>query len=202
MSEADKQKWDKKYAEGAYESKTHPAVFLAEQLAFITAALREARIPEPWRALDLACGAGRNSHFLSTNGFEVDAIDISAVGLARAAENAPPDTPGINWLCRDLDEFDANEFGRYHLIIMMRYVNLPLLKRVTQNLHPGGFILCEKHLRTDESVVGPRNPAFRVAPGELKQALSTLKIHYYEESIITEPDNNKAAVARVLAQQN
>ena len=200
MSEADKQKWDKKYADGAYESKTYPAVFLAEQLDSITASFHKKQINKPWRALDLACGAGRNSHYLSTKGFEVDAVDISETGLARAAENAPKNTLKIEWRCRDLDEFDVNEYDRYHLIIMMRFVNLALLKTVTQNLLPGGFILCEEHLQTDEAVVGPRNPAFRVAPGALRNTLSSLTVHHYSESIITEPNGDKAAVARILAQ--
>ena len=150
--------------------------------------------------VDLACGAGRNSHFLSRQGFHVDAIDISATGLARAEKNAPSNSSPIKWICRDLEDLDRQELGHYHLILMMRYVNLPLLQAVTRNLLPGGFIICEEHLQTNETVVGPRNPAFRVAAGALKEVLSDLTIHHYRESIITEPNGDKAAVARIVAQ--
>jgi 2-polyprenyl-3-methyl-5-hydroxy-6-metoxy-1,4-benzoquinol methylase len=37
------------------------------------------------KALDIAAGNGRNAVFLSRNGFSVDAVDISEVGLAAQA---------------------------------------------------------------------------------------------------------------------
>ena len=200
MSKLDKEKWDKKYAEGAYETKTYPAAFLAEQLSFILAELNKNNDENQFRALDLACGAGRNSHFLSANGFQVDAIDISETGLARAANNAPKNKSSIQWICRDLDDFAASEVGEYHLMLMMRYVDLPLLQTITANLLPGGFVVCEEHLQTAEDVVGPRDPNFRVAPGALKEALVGLQIHHYSESIIIEPNGDKAALARIVAQ--
>jgi 2-polyprenyl-3-methyl-5-hydroxy-6-metoxy-1,4-benzoquinol methylase len=37
--------------------------------------------PGGGRALDLACGLGGNAVFLARRGFEVDAVDISEVGI-------------------------------------------------------------------------------------------------------------------------
>ena len=202
MSEQDKLKWNEKYAAGAYETRAYPANFLADKLETIKNALRETAINAPWDGLDLACGAGRNSHFLATQGFRMDAVDISEQGLQRAAKNKLADALPINWVCQDLENSSAENFSRYHLILMMRYVNIPLLRAVTKNLVAGGLIICEEHLKTDEAVIGPKNPNFRVAPGALKDALSELNILHYSESIITEPNGDKAAVARILAQRS
>ena len=74
MSTADRNKWDQRYREGAYASRDYPSEFLKQQLLHL----------KPGKALDLACGAGRNSIFLAQNGFFVDAVDVSSVGLERA----------------------------------------------------------------------------------------------------------------------
>ena len=201
MSTQDKDKWDAKYAAGAYESKQYPGAYLAKHLPAIIDVLTNGATPKPWRALDLACGAGRNSHYLSEHGFEVDAVDISAVGLARAAEQAAASESTINWIQRDLEDANTDGFSCYDLIIMMRYVNLPLLRAVTNNLNPGGFVLCENHLRTNAQVVGPKNPAFRVAPGKLGESLSDLEIIHSSEETIRDPNSEHAAVARILARK-
>jgi 2-polyprenyl-3-methyl-5-hydroxy-6-metoxy-1,4-benzoquinol methylase len=38
----------------------------------------------PGRALDLACGEGRNALWLAGKGWQVTAVDFSAVGLEKA----------------------------------------------------------------------------------------------------------------------
>ena len=42
----------------------------------------------PGRAADLGCGPGRNAIYLASRGFEVDAVDLSPVALAWAADRA------------------------------------------------------------------------------------------------------------------
>ncbi len=78
MSEADRAKWDARYAAGAFSSRPHPSEFLRANLALCPAG----------RALDIACGAGRNALFLARQGWSVDAIDISQAGLDRARSAA------------------------------------------------------------------------------------------------------------------
>ena len=43
------------------------------------------RLPPGGRALDLACGRGRNAVHLARLGFLVDAVDVSTIGLAMSS---------------------------------------------------------------------------------------------------------------------
>lgn len=206
MSTKDKEKWDAKYSAGAFESRQYPSIYLAEHLTDITRGLESAGISPPWRALDIACGAGRNTHYLSAEGFVVDAVDISSTGLERAAQKAPETAATVSWIQYDLERGLPENLTDYHLIIMMRYVNLPLLSTLEPKLLPGGYIICEEHMRTELMVNGPKNPNFRVAPGQLAHALveqsnSKLQVEQLSEGEITDPDGEAAAVARILVRK-
>ena len=190
MSKADREKWNKRYREGAYAERSHPSTLLEEWAG---------KIP-PGRALDLACGAGRNALFLAKLGFAVDAIDISGDALSRARETAQRAALKLNWIEHDLDEpypFDTD----YDLIVVMWYVNLGLISRLCDCLAPGGFLLCEEHLITDREVIGPSSINFRVAPGVLREAVSGLDVLLYEESIEMNSEGEQVASARVVAKK-
>src|SRR5438128_6186526 len=73
MSEADRERWNQRYRDGGYELRP------ADWRLALGARLKPAR--HGARALDLACGAGRNSLHLATLGYVVDAWDISDVAL-------------------------------------------------------------------------------------------------------------------------
>jgi tellurite methyltransferase len=190
MTEADRERWDTRYRDGAYAGRTEPSALLAQWID---------RIP-PGRALDVACGAGRNALFLAARGFEVDAVDISAVALDRARALARATGLQVNWIEQDLD--DPLALGAdYALVVVTRYVNLPLIRQLADQLGPGGFLVCEEHLVTSAEVIGPSNPAFRVRPGELLEVASGLQIRFMQEGIIEEPDGRPAALARLVAER-
>lgn len=190
MSAVDRQKWNRRYREGAYHGRTHPSAFLEECAA---------ALPAPGRALDLACGTGRNAVYLADLGFAVDAVDISAEALATGLARAP--ALPIRWLEHDLDSGFVPEAG-YDVIVNIRFVNLPLLESLVPWLRPNGVMIVEQHLATArDDVIGPTNPAFRVAPGELARLASTLMIERVQEDVFADPDGRKAALSRLLARQ-
>jgi SAM-dependent methyltransferase len=189
MSEQDRNKWNQRYAEDSYR-KNNPVTLLENWLP---------KLPIG-RALDLACGAGRNALFLAQAGFQVDAIDISVEGLKQARRKAEARDLGINWIEQDLDQaypFDT----AYDLIVVMWYVNLALITRLCDCLAPGGYLLSEEHLITDAEVIGPTNPDYRVATGELREAVSGLELLLFEESIEVIPEGGYVASARVVARK-
>ena len=190
MSKLDRDKWNQRYAEDSYH-KNNPVVLLEEWLPKLSVG----------KALDVACGAGRNSIYLARSGFQVDAIDVSAEGLRKARQQALQQGLEINWIEHDLDQpfpFEAD----YDLIIVMWYVNLELIARLCDCLATGGYLLCEEHLLTDQEVIGPSSPDYRVVPGALRETVSALDVLLYEESVETSSIGEKVASARVVAQKS
>jgi tellurite methyltransferase len=190
MSEIDREKWNQRYREGAYLERSHPSALLQEWIERIA----------PGRALDVACGAGRNTLYLASKGFDVDAVDISSEALCRARQSAQQQGVRVNWLEQDLDDPLPSQHA-YQLILVIRYVNLPLIRQLTATLAPGGILLCEQHLACGANVVGPTNPAFRVERGDLLAAAGDLTILTVTEGLVTEPDGQTAALARLVAQR-
>jgi SAM-dependent methyltransferase len=188
MAEADRAKWNERY-QGGYAAHGHPSAVLQEWIS---------RIPRG-RALDLACGAGRNALFLASHGFEVDAVDISRAALDRARLRAGEAGLEINWIEHDLDEPLTLKAG-YALILAVRFMNLPLVRELTATLVPGGFLVCEQHLVTEAEVAGPTDPAFRVRPGELNELAQGLRVRHFEETLTKDPDQRPMALARLVAQ--
>ena len=192
MSETDRHKWDARYRAGAFTDRAHPSALLA---AWID------RLPVG-RALDLACGAGRNALFLARNGFDVTGVDISTVGLERAQASARTTGLNVDWQHRDLDEpFITSE--RFQAICLFRYVNRPLIRKLPELLAPDGLLIVEEHLAIDSSkvdvpIIGPTNPEFLVRPGELASLLSGLNALHHAEGIVTDPDGRHAALARFV----
>jgi tellurite methyltransferase len=154
------------------------------------------------RALDVGCGTGRNALFLASSGYRVDAVDISPVGIDRAQSTAGARGLDIRFVAADLEAGLPAELGltrEYELIVMVRYVNIPLLRQLATRLAPGGTLLCDQHLRTETDVAGPRNSAFRVGHGELLDAAGTLDIKFYREGIVTDPDGINLSLAQLIA---
>lgn len=200
MSQSDRDKWNQRYREGAYATRKHPSALLVEWLPRLESEMR------PGKAVDIACGNGRNAIFLARRGWQVDAVDISEVALSALAEMASADDLRIACLQADLegDLKRAREFlppDRYDLAIMMRYTNLPMIAVAGSALAAGGYLLAEAHLLTDADVVGPRNPRFRVAPGALHDAATGLEIVTYREGIIADPDRRSVALAQLVARR-
>ena len=188
MSIADRKKWNQRYGEGAYSSRDYPSEFLKQRLSQT----------KPGKALDLACGTGRNAIFLAQNGFCVDAVDVSSVGLERAGERADSLGVSINWLNQDLLDQWKLPIERYSLIIMFRFVALDLLAVLPEILERGGSLIIEEHLRwRDHMVTGPTNEKFRVTPGELARVMDGLKVLYKYEGLVTEPDGALAALSQL-----
>jgi SAM-dependent methyltransferase len=191
MSEADRDKWERRYAEGSYEARTHPTRLLVDWLPRLA-------IPAGARALDLACGAGRNALYLAGQGLRVDALDISSVALERGAARAAEMGVEVNWIAIDLDEVEL-ETDCYALVVVARYMARNLTRALVESLRDGGYLLYEQHVRTDQPVSGPTNPEFRLQPNELLDMFRSLRVLYYHEGLMKDPDGPTIALAQLIA---
>jgi tellurite methyltransferase len=189
MSDEERERWDHRYATGDYVPRRDPSPFL---LAWLD------RIPVG-RALDVATGTGRHALALAAAGFTVDAVDISAVAIDAAREEARRRGLDVRWMVADLDEATLPGDG-YQLVTVLRYRNPRLWPRLADALAPDGWIVVEHHLRTSrEDAVGP-NDAFRLEPGELLRAFGHLRVVHYDERV--EPADHGSApfvLARMVA---
>ncbi|MGR8008566.1 class I SAM-dependent methyltransferase [Streptomyces hypolithicus] len=75
--------WDEFYAD-----RSKPVPFFVAKPDESLASYVDRGLVTPGRALDLGCGAGRNSLYLASLGFEVDAVDLSPGALAWAGDRA------------------------------------------------------------------------------------------------------------------
>ena len=192
MSQADLDKWDVRYKEGSYLARDYPSQFLQTWLERLPTSVFDGR------ALDLACGAGRNALCLAQTELCVDAMDISQAALDRAAESASQRGLEVNWIQADLDDTKL-EVGAYNLISVVRYMHREMSAQVMDALTPNGWLLIEHHLQSSRQVGGPTTNTFRLAPQELLRDYADLRVLYYEECIDDDRDGRTMALVRLVA---
>lgn len=141
-------------------------------------------LPAGGRALDVACGRGAVALWLATRGFTVDAVDISAVGLATAHG------AGIRAVEHDLDDgLPPSCRGPYDVVVCQRFRDPRLYPQLAATLAPGGLLVISVLSEVDEGP-GP----FRAPPGELRAAFAELDV-----LVDVERDGEAGLVARSAA---
>src|SRR5512135_1689314 len=131
--EDDRGKWNARYKGAGFYLGPEPSAFLADNIALI-----EALAPGR-KALDLACGEGRNSIFLARHGFTVTGLDISEEGIAKANRWAETEGRAVSFSCADLEGFAFAE--KYDLIINFNFLMRDLIPKMVAALNPGGVIV-------------------------------------------------------------
>jgi tellurite methyltransferase len=141
-----------------------------------------ARKLTPGRALDLACGSGRNAIWLAEHGWKVTAVDRSPITI-----------PGVETHVADLEkhEFPIDE-ASWDLIVESLYLQRDLFEPIKRGLKPGGVALVIVLLMEP----GHEQSLFRAQPGELPTYFDGWEIsHYYEG----QTSDHHRAVAEIVA---
>jgi SAM-dependent methyltransferase len=156
----------------------------------------------PGRALDIATGEGRNAVFLAQHGFQVDAVDISEVGLEKARKLAREAGLRIRTIPADLDIYPIPE-EHYDLIANFYFLDRSLISKIRGGLKKGGRVIFETYLieQRDLGTKGPRNPKYFLKHNELLRMFKGFRILLYREGIFTE-DRRKKAVASLIAEKS
>ncbi|MEO7125494.1 MAG: class I SAM-dependent methyltransferase [Nakamurella sp.] len=149
--------WDDRYREPGLVWGGAPNRFVAEYLADVPAG----------RAVDLACGQGRNAIYLAERGWTVTGVDFSEVAVDRARELAP----NVTWVCADIATFEPDPVDLAILI----YSHLPtaqrrnVLRHAAAALRPGGrlFVVGHNTRNIAEGAGGPQNPDILYTPTDL-----------------------------------
>jgi tellurite methyltransferase len=173
VSDNDQNRWDKRYSADHYIFGEIPASFLVE---------KEGLLPNSGRALDIAAGEGQNSVYLAELGFEVEAVDISAVGLRKAKSLAKRRGVDIEVRLWDIERSLIPD-GPFDVIICFNYLQRSLAPRIEETLAPGGILIME--LATVENLKYHRHPSrrFLIANNELMTWHQKLSILSYDEGV-------------------
>jgi len=128
------------------------------------------------RALDLACGSGRNALYLAELGWHVTAVDGSPVALEVLGARARERGLKIDTRIADLErgEFQIAS-DTYDLILDCYYLQRDLFAPIKAGVRPGGMAIVIVHL--DEAEATPT----RALAGELRTYFTDWKILHYRE---------------------
>jgi SAM-dependent methyltransferase len=168
--------WDRRYAEPRLVWSAEPNRFVVEELAGLP----------PGRALDLACGEGRNAIWLARRGWEVTGVDFSGVAVAKARAMAAEAGAAASFVRADLADH-VPEPGSADLVLLA-YLQVPdplrttVLERAAAALRPGGTLLWVAHDRSnlDGGHGGPRHPEVLSTPEEVASVLGGLAVRRAE----------------------
>jgi tellurite methyltransferase len=147
------------------------------------------------RALDLACGTGRNAVFLAGLGFTVDALDISEVAI-----EALEGVPGVHPRAVDLER-EPLPAGEYDVVVLINYLQRDLFAGAAAALAPGGVLVAETVTRAHVEQLGRTfDRRYLLEPGELREAFRGLEALRYEEGVV-QRSGRPRAVAGIVAQR-
>ncbi|MGH7855580.1 MAG: class I SAM-dependent methyltransferase [Candidatus Binatia bacterium] len=132
------------------------------------------------RALDIAAGKGRSALFLAARGFQVTAIDISAVGLEQGRRRAEDRSLSITWLQADLEHLQLAS-AEYDLIVNINYLQRSLIPRLKSALKPGGYVIFETYLIDQQAAGHPKNPDYLLNHNELLDYFRDFRVLLYRE---------------------
>ncbi|MCK6483633.1 MAG: methyltransferase domain-containing protein [Phycisphaerae bacterium] len=152
------------------------------------------------RALDLACGTGRDAVWLAMQGWNVDAWDVLPDALERAADRGRRCGVSIQTRVVDLEP-DALGMvsGEYDLVVGFNYLHRPLFEWIQRAVRPGGWLVYETFVEPQRIVFGkPRRRQFVLQPGELKERFAFWDIVRYAEG----PSGPRRIAAGIVARSS
>jgi SAM-dependent methyltransferase len=142
--------WDERYAATAMVWSAGPNQFVESELS---------ELP-PGRALDLACGEGRNARWLAERGWQVTAIDWSSVAVDKGRRT----TEAVDWQVGDAltaplpDDLDLVVLAYFQVVAEARRT---AVRRSYDALAPGGtfFVVAHDSTNLTEGTGGPQDPS-------------------------------------------
>ena len=188
---SDRQRWDERYAEKECASGKKANPFLRKYIHFLPKG----------KALDIAAGRGENAVFLAQHGFNVDAVDISRVGLLKAKRLAREMGVKIHTLLGDLETYSIQK-ERYDVIANFYFLKRSLIPKIKKGLRKGGRVIFETYTLDHRTLDtrGPKHPRYFLKPNELLGSFRGFRILIYREGIFKEEGRRKA-IASLIAEK-
>ena len=180
----DAEGWNRRYAASPGMWGAEPNVFLADAASGL----------KPGRALDLACGDGRNTLWLAASGWTVTAVDFSSVAIDRARDAARRAGAEVDLQVQDVTEWVPAE-AAYDLVALV-YLQLPherlrdVVRHACRAVAPGGTLFMVGHHldNLEHGVGGPQTAEVLYTEGDLADwcDLEVLSARKAERAVETE----------------
>ncbi|MFD9663879.1 class I SAM-dependent methyltransferase [Rhodococcus sp. NPDC059968] len=190
--------WDERYSQSELVWGAPPNAVVVERVTSLPRG----------RALDLACGEGRNAHWLATRGWEVTGLDYSAVALDKArrvAAEAPRSVrERLDYRVADVTDSDLG--GEYDLVLMI-YLHLApeerlqVVNRAISALKPDGILMILGHdaVNLSQGVGGPQDLELLYTPDDVVNSFDGRLVVDVAERRFRETDAGTAIDALVVA---
>lgn len=178
--------WDARFSSDEYIFGTEPNVWLAQHADLFKPGMR---------VLAVADGEGRNSVWMAQQGLQVDAFDISPVGIEKAKKLAQQQGVEVNFSIHGVDDYPWTT-GDYDAVvaIFIQFADpdtrATLFKRMKSALKPDGVILLQGYTpkQLEYKTGGPPNLSHLYTEELLQDAfgdLDVLELTSYEQ-VLTE----------------
>lgn len=156
---------------------------------------RTARLLHPGKALDLACGTGRNALWLAAQGWQVTAVDGAAAAIEILRREAAQRALTVDAQIADLHEYRIAE-AAWDFIALCYYLQRDLIERAKRGVVPGGTLLVIVHI----SEPGEEPKATRLERGQLAAYFQDWEVLHYFEGKPNDPSHRRS-VAEVVARR-
>ena len=181
--------WNKRYRSGEQPEDLDPAptrlvIETAKQLT-------------PGKALDLACGTGRNALWLADHGWKVTAIDGAPAAIEILQHRTAARGITVDARVADLEKGEYSiEPSAWNLIVISYYLQRDLFEPAKRGVVPGGIVLAIVHITEP----GEEPTYKRLRPRELRSYFEGWEILHHYEGKPQDPAHHRA-VADVVARR-
>ena len=136
--------------------------------------------------LDLACGRGRHSIFLSNLGYNVLSVDIDEYKLdcfnGKLIKKKVLDVEKLNNWPLVKKKFDA--------IIVTNFLNRKIFPKIIKSIKKEGYLIYETFSEGHQKIGKPTNPQYILKPRELIRLTNKMQLIAYEDIYIDNPINH------------
>ncbi len=195
--------WDERYSVKEYVYGKQPNTFLAANSHYLHTYLPKGKV------LCLAEGEGRNGVYLAKQGYQVEAVDGSKVGMQKAQALAKAENVAIHTTVADLAEYTIQP-NNYSGIVSIschlpKSLRVKIHQQVVAGLQQGGVFILEAYTPAQLafSTGGPKDVDMLMTLADLKNELQGLDVilgQEIERDVIEGTfHTGKAAVVQVIA---
>lgn len=184
-------RWNERYRQGFQPFPDAPAPWLVAHRDLLAGG---------GRALDVACGDGRNALYLAQHGYVVEAIDASEVAIDALRAAAQERRLAITPLVVDLER-EPLPAGPYDVIVTINFLQRDLFEALQDALAPAGLLIYETLGQAHVTQLGHSfNPDYLLEDGELLRAFSALEVVDHFEGV-AERSSGPRGVGSIVARR-